>query len=204
MRRNAEDEVSTLLQLPKAFNNSSGCDLTSVNEYLTKEFPRESSAATKQKVLECWIEDFSAKEVNDDDTIVIRFLLKPMVEWLVSHDQQDAITDAIVDSLVHKVFGQISLEDSACSELFQSEVVQVCVELVKHVPEALREYKKQIIQYVWYVELGCALSPRRIRALIRAIFYLQVDIKERQHRQTLCLPLRCSFLPGISKRWHAG
>jgi transformation/transcription domain-associated protein len=51
-RRNISD-VDLLLQLPHAFIGGFHCDSTELKEYLTRDFPRESSSETKHKVRLC-------------------------------------------------------------------------------------------------------------------------------------------------------
>lgn len=111
----------------------------------------------QSQLLLAWIEDFSIESISSEDTIVVRFLLKPMITWLVSRNQEDALSVDVIQPLVNKIFCQISAENSNCCENFQSEMVQICALLVEHVPHLLREYKKQIIQYVWYDHFPCYL-----------------------------------------------
>lgn len=79
----------------------------------------------------------------------VRFLLRPMVQWLVTHGQIEALSPELVKLLIFDIFTSVSAEGSECSELFQSEIIQLCVILVEHVPHLLADYKKQIIQYIW-------------------------------------------------------
>lgn len=102
------------------------------------------------QLLLAWIKDFSVENVSNQDTIVVRFLLKPMINWLVLRNQENALSSDVIQPLVDNIFCQISAENSNCCENFQSEMVQICALLVEHAPHLLREYKKQIIQYVWY------------------------------------------------------
>lgn len=73
-----------------------------------------------------------------------------MINWLVLRNQEDALSSDVIQPLVDNIFCQISAEKTNCCENFQSEMVQICALLVEHAPHLLREYKKQIIQYVWY------------------------------------------------------
>lgn len=102
------------------------------------------------QVLSLWLRDFKIDKVGMEDTMKVRFLLRPMVQWLVQHGQTEALSSDVIQSLVQNVFGTVSAEGSDCNELFQAEIIQLCVTLVEHVPNLLADYKKQIIQYIWY------------------------------------------------------
>lgn len=102
-------------------------------------------------MLSAWIDSFTIDTVGAADVVKVRFLLKPMIDWLVQHDQSEVLSPDIIDRLVTKIFGTVLAEDSDGDELFQSEVIQICVALVQHVPHLLREHKKLIIQCIWYV-----------------------------------------------------
>lgn len=102
------------------------------------------------QVLSLWLKDFKIDNVGMEDTMKVRFLLRPMVQWLVGHGQTEALSSNVVKSLVLNVFGTVSAEGSDCNELFQAEIIQMCVTLIEHVPQLLADYKKQIIQYIWY------------------------------------------------------
>ena len=101
-----------------------------------------------------WIDSLKIDNIGEADVVTVRFLVRPMVEWLVQHDQSEVLSPDLVDSLVTKLFGTVLAEDSDSDELFQSEVTQLCVALVQHVPHALKDHKKQIIQCIWYVHDG--------------------------------------------------
>ena len=108
-------------------------------------------------MLSAWIDTFKIDSVGAADVVKVRFLIRPMIEWLVQHDQSGVLSPDVVDKLVTNIFGTVLAEDSDRDELFQSEVIQICVALVKHVPHLLREHKKLIIQCIWYVHF--ARSP---------------------------------------------
>lgn len=102
------------------------------------------------QVLSLWLKEFKIDTVGIVDTMKVRFLLRPMVQWLVEHGQIEALSPDVIKSLVFNIFGTVSADGSECDELLQAEIIQLCVTLVEHVPELLADYKKQIIQYIWY------------------------------------------------------
>jgi len=101
------------------------------------------------QVLSKWIDNFKIESDDLSQTMVVRFLLRPMIGWLVQHDQSEIFTQDLVKKLIQKVFGKVSAEESDCHDLLQSEMIQVCVLLVQHAPHLLRDYKKELIQYIW-------------------------------------------------------
>lgn len=103
------------------------------------------------QVLSQWVDGFKIDKVDMVGTVTVRFLLRPMVEWLVTHNQTGALTPEVINSLVVNIFCTVSNEASECDDMFQSEVIRLCVILVQHVPYLIRDHKKQIIQYIWYV-----------------------------------------------------
>jgi hypothetical protein len=105
------------------------------------------------QVLSAWIDAFKIESVKPTDVIAARFLVRPMIEWLVQRDQSSVLSPDLVEALVVKIFGTVLAEESDGYELFQCEVIQICASLIQHVPRLLKEYKKQIIQCIWYVNL---------------------------------------------------
>lgn len=101
------------------------------------------------QVFSQWIDSFKIESADLSQTMVVRFLLRPMIGWLVQHGQSDILAQDLVKKLITKVFGKVSAEESDCHDLLQSEMIQVCVLLVQHVPHLLRDYKKELIQYIW-------------------------------------------------------
>ena len=225
-RNHGESDLDLLIQLPDAFVGHPNCDLTPLKEYLTRDFPRESSEEVKQKVrracpkiagnyapsprsilitqlsqvLSAWIDTFKIDSVGAADVVKVRFLLRPMIEWLVQHDQSGVLSPDVVDKLVTNIFGTVLAEDSDRDELFQSEVIQICVALVKHVPHLLREHKKLIIQCIWYVYIARSTAQTLRFFTGRNIDLLQVDPQEGQHREILRLSVRRALLPRVPRQ----
>ncbi len=149
------------------------------------------------QVLSAWIDSFTIDTVGQADVVKVRFLLRPMIDWVVEHDQSEVLSPDIIDRLVSKIFGTVLAEDSDGDELFQSEVIQLCGALVQHVPHLLREHKKLIIQCIWYVYRARSSSPALQHFTAGNIDLLQVDSQEGQHREIPRLPVRRTLLPGV-------
>jgi hypothetical protein len=130
------------------------------------------------QVLSAWIDSFTIDTVGAIDVVRVRFLLRPMIDWLVEHDQSVVLSPDIIDKLVTKIFGTVLAEDSEGDELFQSEVIQLCVALIQHVPHLLREHKKLIIQCIWYVYSAHPSSLASPLFTAHDIDLLQVDPQE--------------------------
>lgn len=151
-------------------------------------------------MLSAWIDTFKIDSVGAADVVKVRFLLRPMIEWLVQHDQSGVLSPDVVDKLVTNIFGTVLAEDSDRDELFQSEVIQICVALVKHVPHLLREHKKLIIQCIWYVYIARSTAQTLRFFTGRNIDLLQVDPQEGQHREILRLSVRRALLPRVPRQ----
>ncbi len=152
------------------------------------------------QVLSAWIDSFTIDTVGPADVVKVRFLLRPTINWLVEHDQSEVLSPDIIGGLVTKIFGAVLAEDSEGDELFQSEVIQICVALVQHVPHLLREHKKLIIQCIWYVYRARSSSPALQHFTAGNIDLLQVDPQEGQHREIPRLSVRRALLPGVPRQ----
>ena len=150
-------------------------------------------------MLSAWIDNFKI-DAGPADVVKVRFLLRPMIEWLVQHDQTGVLSPDLVQKLVTDIFGTVLAEDSHGDELFQSEVVQICVAFVQHVPHLLREHKKIIIQCIWYVYTSRSTALGLPFFTRRNIDLLQVDPQEGQHRQILRVSLRRALLSRVSRQ----
>lgn len=58
------------------------------------------------QVLSAWIDSFTIDTVGQADVVKVRFLLRPMIDWVVEHDQSEVLSPDIIDRLVPvRIFG---------------------------------------------------------------------------------------------------
>ena len=94
---------------------------------------------------------------------MLKYLINPMVQWTVTHGQQDIFTADLVTSLVADVFGHVTQNSDGVvlNEHLQVEVIQLCGAIIQHAHHHFVDHKKELIGFIWYV---CA--ARHMNALL--------------------------------------
>jgi hypothetical protein len=149
-RRNPS-ERDAFFELVTALSMHTALDFSFVQDFLCRDVPRELSLSQKQALLERWVKRFKAGHSKGEDAVnVIRYLIRPVVLWAVTHGQEGMFTSKVAESLVSDIFRTLSTETGRYSEQLQAEAIQLCSILLQHAHFLFTDQKKELIQYIWW------------------------------------------------------
>jgi hypothetical protein len=149
-RRNPA-QLDVFFELVTSLSMHTALDFSFVQDFLCRELPREFSLEQKQALLQHWIKRFTAGDSKGEDAVnVIRYLIRPVVLWAVTHGQEGMFTSKVAESLVNDIFRTLSSDVGAYSEQLQAEAVQLCSILLQHSHFLFKDQKKELIQYIWW------------------------------------------------------
>jgi transformation/transcription domain-associated protein len=79
---------------------------------------------------------------------VLRYLINPVMAWVVTHGELEVLSPDVVQGLVNDVFQ--NPEKDGPSEQIQLELVQLCATLIQHAHSLFHEHRKELIQFGWW------------------------------------------------------
>ncbi|PRW20721.1 phosphotransferase inositol or phosphatidylinositol kinase [Chlorella sorokiniana] len=141
-----------LFDLAAVFSGPMAVDFTFLKMFISDIVAKQFTADEKRQLLKHWLEVYRMKQLDQEHTVsVLRYLINPVMAWVVTHGELEVLSPDVVQGLVNDVFQ--NPEKDGPSEQIQLELVQLCATLIQHAHSLFHEHRKELIQFGWSVHI---------------------------------------------------